>query len=357
MHYLIVSDAWHPQVNGVVRTLENLKSQLEKSGHRVTLITPEGFKTLAMPFYPEIRLSLARSRELKRKIFNAVADRIHIATEGPLGWTARRICLKFNLSFTTSFHSRFPEMVSARLNWRGLETLGYRILRHFHAPAAAILTPTSTVTQRLHSLGLPQAVTWTRGTDREIFHPGRRDPKIFDGLKRPVAINVGRVSVEKNLDDFLSMPFHGSKVVVGEGPYLHELKSRYPETHFIGYKRGSELAKLLASADVFVFPSTSDTFGVVMIEALSCGTPVAAYPVEGPIDVITDAVAGILDPDLSKATEMALSCNRTNCVEFVRRFSWERVAEIFEETTVPITGRRSGQTPSTTHISRNAAPS
>ncbi|WP_108880110.1 glycosyltransferase [Anderseniella sp. Alg231-50] len=333
MRILLVTDAWHPQVNGVVRTLTRTMQGLEDKGHEVMCLTPDGARTIPMPTYPEIRLALVTPAEVSRRISGFAPDCVHIATEGPLGWMARRHCLKHNMAFTTSFHSRFPEMLVNRLPIPGLERLAYALLRRFHAPAAATLVPTPTVTRRLGDLGFSNLKTWTRGVDTDLFKPHQGD--VFEGLARPVMLCAGRVAVEKNIEAFLQTDLPGTKVVVGDGPQLAELKQRYPDTVFTGYRTGDDLARTLSSADVFVFPSKTDTFGLVMLEALACGVPVAAFPVEGPIDVITSPRAGVLDDDLATAISAALKLDRQDCIDFAKTFSWDRVTEQFEASLVP----------------------
>ena len=333
MHILLVTDAWYPQVNGVVRTLDTTARLLRDKGHRVTLLTHEGRRTFPLPTYPEIRLAFAGPPAIARQIDAARPDAIHIATEGTLGWLARRYCLKRGLAFTTSFHSRFPEMAAERIPLPGVAAALNRLLRWFHAPASATLVPAPTASRRLSRLGYTNLVTWTRGVDVAQFRP--LNSTMFNGLARPVMLNAGRVAIEKNLDAFLSLDLPGTKVVVGDGPQLSELKARYPDTVFTGYKTGDDLARALSAADVFVFPSRTDTFGLVMLEAMACGTPVAAFPVEGPIDVVTDPKAGCLDESLSRAVGNALSCTSLDCIGFAHTFSWERVARLFEASLVP----------------------
>ena len=334
MHILLVTDAWYPQVNGVVRTLDTVTRLLRETGHRVSLLTSQGRPTIAMPTYPEIRLALISPGAVARRIADLQPDSIHIATEGPLGWFARRYCLKNGLAFTTSFHSRFPEMIANRLPIPRIEDFIYAILKRFHAPASATLVPTPTVARRLEALGFNRIKVWTRGVDTAQFRP--IESSMFEGLERPVMLNAGRVAVEKNIKSFLSIDLPGTKVVVGDGPQLAELKSDYPDVVFTGYLMGDDLARALTAADVFVFPSQTDTFGLVMLEALACGVPVAAFPVEGPIDVITANNIGCLDADLGQAIRTALACRRDDCIAFAQEHSWKRVSEILESALVPI---------------------
>lgn len=332
MHILLVTDAWYPQVNGVVRTLDTVARLLRAAGHRVTLLTPEDKPTFPLPTYPEIRLALVSPGAVARQIDETRPDCIHIATEGPLGWFARRHCLKRGLAFTTSFHSRFPEMIAERLPLPGIASLSYAVLRRFHSPSSATLVPTPTVARRLEGLGFDHVRVWTRGVDTTQFRP--IESCMFEGLPRPVMLNAGRVAIEKNIDAFLSLDLPGTKVVVGGGPQLAELRLRYPDAIFTSYLNGDALAGALSAADVFVFPSRTDTFGLAMLEALACGVPVAAFPVECPIDVITSDRAGCLDADLGKAIRAALACHREDCIAFARQHSWQRVAAMFEQALV-----------------------
>lgn len=333
MHILLVTDAWYPQVNGVVRTLDTITGLLRAQGHSVTLLTPEGRHTIAMPTYPEIRLALVSPRTVAQAIDTARPDCIHIATEGPLGWLARRHCLKKSLSFTTSFHSRFPEMIASRLPLPGVERLAHGVLKRFHAPAQVTLVPTPSVARRLEAQGFGHVQVWGRGVDTEQFGP--LEGNQFTGLKRPIMLNAGRVAIEKNLEAFLSLDLPGTRVVVGDGPQLAGLKQRYPDVVFTGYLTGDDLARALSAADVFVFPSRTDTFGLVMLEAMACGVPVAAFPVEGPVDVITSSRVGCLDEDLANAIRTALGCRREDCTAFARRHSWQRVAKAFLDALTP----------------------
>lgn len=333
MHILLVTDAWYPQVNGVVRTLDTMTRYLRGRGHRVTLLTPEGWQTVPMPTYPEIRLALVWPSTVAQFIDAARPDCIHIATEGPLGWLARHHCLKAGLAFTTSFHSRFPEMIASRLPLPGVERLAHGVLKRFHAPAQVTLVPTPSVARRLGAQGFGHVQVWGRGVDTQQFRSLESDE--FAGLKRPVMLNAGRVAIEKNLEAFLSLDLPGTRVVVGDGPQLAELKLRYPDVVFTGYLTGDHLARALSAADVFVFPSKTDTFGLVMLEALACGVPVAAFPVEGPVDVITSSRVGCLDEDLATAIRTALSCRRKDCITFARRHSWPRVAQTFADALTP----------------------
>lgn len=318
MRILISTDAWTPQVNGVVRTLETTSRELQKLGHEVRFVTPEGFRTVPMPTYPEIKLALFAKRAVGRVVDQFKPDRIHISTEGPLGLAMRRCCLQRNLPFTTSFHTRFPEYIHARF---GLPPgLSYSALRWFHGPASAVMVATRTLEQDLKKKGFRNLRLWSRGVDIERFSIG---PKEWLELPRPVFLYVGRVAIEKSVEDFLKLDLPGSKLVVGDGPQLRELRARYPVARFVGPKFGPELARYYSASDVFVFPSRTDTFGLVVLEALASGLPVAAYPVQGPLDIIgANESVGILSEDLGAAARRALSLQPQDCRQFATRFSW-----------------------------------
>jgi glycosyltransferase involved in cell wall biosynthesis len=319
MHLVIVTDAWHPQVNGVVRTLDRTRAELEAMGHRVSMITPEGMKTIAMPSYPEIPLALFPGRRVRNQLDNLKADAVHIATEGPLGLAARAWCVKRQHPFTTSFHTQFPEYIWLR--WRVPLAMTYALMRWFHGPASCVMTATASLRQRLSHWGFKRLGEWTRGVDTQLFQPYGPEGAPA-GAARPIFLYAGRVAVEKNLEAFLDLDLPGSKVVVGAGPDLERLKTKYPQAHFTGYKADESLARLVASADVFIFPSKTDTFGLVLLEALACGVPVAAYPVQGPVDVIEEGVSGALDEDLRAAALRALELDRAACRDVALRYSW-----------------------------------
>lgn len=324
MRVLVVTDAWRPQINGVVRTLEKLAEALEEMGVAVEVLNPGGFRTLPLPSYPDIRLALATTGQIARRIEAAAPDRIHIATEGPLGMLARRVCLARGLAFTTSYHTRFPEFLRARLPVP--ESWSYRWLRRFHNAGGGMLVATPSLAAELTARGFHHIRLWSRGVDTELFHPRRRrDP----GLPRPVFLNVGRVAVEKNLPAFLDLDLPGSKVVVGDGPALGQLSARYPDVHFLGVKTGEELAALYASADVFVFPSRTDTFGNVILEALASGCPVAAFPVTGPLDILADGTGGVLGDDLRQAALDALAVPREAARAKALTYDWQECARQF----------------------------
>ncbi|MBK1841082.1 glycosyltransferase family 1 protein [Azospirillum sp. YIM B02556] len=332
MNILIVSDAWHPQVNGVVRTIGTVRNELEEMGHSVEVIGPDRFRTLPMPSYPEIRLAVGAKRRLWAMIEGMRPDCIHIATEGPLGFAARSYCLKHGKPFTTAYHTRFPEYVRDRAPIP--LALSYAVVRRFHKPSSAVMVATQTIEDALKGRGFGNIRRWTRGVDTELFHP--RDKGFLD-LPRPVSMYVGRVAVEKNLEDFLRLDLPGTKVVVGDGPAREELQRKYPAVHWVGAKHGEELAKHYAAADVFVFPSRTDTFGLVLLEALASGVPVAAYPVPGPLDVVDGSGAGCLDEDLKRAVEGALAIPGQACRDYALGYSWRRSAEQFLSNLRPFT--------------------
>jgi 1,2-diacylglycerol 3-alpha-glucosyltransferase/glucuronosyltransferase len=328
----LVSDAWMPQVNGVVRTLTALMRELARRDYSVTRITPDLFRTLPCPTYPEIRLALRPCGRVAELIEAAQPDAIHITTEGPLGIAARRYCLRHGYGFTTAFHTRFPEYVEARFSVP--PSWSYALMRRFHAPSKGVMVATDTVRRELAARGFDNLRRWTRGVDAELYDPALRGN--FDGLKRPIFLSVGRVAVEKNSSAFLALDLPGSKVVVGDGPMLEELRRRHPDAHFLGKREGKELARLYASADVFVFPSRTDTFGLVLLEALASGLPVAAYPVPGPLDVIGGSGAGVLDKDLRQAALAALDIPREHCREHALHYTWSVSTDQFVENLWPL---------------------
>ena len=335
MRILIVSDAWHPQINGVVRTLTTLKSHLLAAGHEAITITPDQFRSIPCPTYPEIRLALMPSRRMAHTIEALRPCVVHIATEGPLGIAARRYCMRRKIPFTTAFHTKFPEYLNARMHVPVKWT--YKAMRRFHGPSHAVMVATETVERELKSHGFGNIKRWSRGVDTTLFRP--RDKSFLD-LPRPIALYVGRVAVEKNIEAFLELKQPGSKVVVGDGPQLAQLSRKYPEVHFVGVKEGEDLAKHFAAADVFVFPSLTDTFGLVLLEALACGVPVAAYPVAGPLDVIGDAPVGCLDMDLGVAVTKALGASPDACRAHAESYSWEASTAQFLNNIVPFPTER-----------------
>ena len=324
MKILIATDAWHPQVNGVVRTLTSLARSASALDADIGFLTPDGFPSMALPTYPGLRIALPNRREIARRIEAAAPDAIHIATEGPVGWAARAYCRRRNLAFTTSYTTRFPEYVEVRT--RLPASVGYAVLRHFHAASSMVMVATDSLRQELGARGFRKLGFWTRGVDTELFNPN--NPAMLD-LPRPIFMTMGRVAVEKNLEAFLSLDLPGTKVIVGDGPQKAELARKYPNAVFLGEKKGADLTAHLAAADVFVFPSLTDTFGVVQLEALACGTPVAAFPVTGPKDVIADHPIGALDTDLRSASLRALAMSREACRSFALERSWENSARQF----------------------------
>ena len=324
MRLLMVTDAWHPQVNGVVRTLDTVVSQLTRGGDTVEVIGPDRFRTFPLPSYPEIRLVLRPRRQLARMVDDFRPDAVHIATEGPLGWAMRTICRNRAWPFTTSFHTRFPEYLQART---GLPPgLAWAVMRRFHAAGSGVFAATASLQAGLSRRGFSNVRPWTRGVALDKFQPGPRTA--WEGLPRPVSLYVGRVAVEKNIEAFLKLDLPGSKVVVGDGPQRTQLQRRYPQVHFTGWRQGEALAQAYAGADVFVFPSVTDTFGLVLLEAMACGTPVAAFPVTGPLDVVAPGT-GVLSHDLRLAVLAALDCDRLACRRHAESFSWQTCTDAF----------------------------
>lgn len=333
MRVSVVTDAWFPQINGVVTTLAAVVEWLRGEGHSVDVIQPGDFRTLPCPGYPEIPLSL-KPGGVRRRLEAFVPDRVHVVTEGPLGWAAVRFMRRKGWAHTTSFHTRFPEYIRARLPFVPL-SWGYALLRRFHAAAAATLVPTAGMARELAARGFEHLVVWNRGVDTRVFSP---EAAFETALPRPIHLYVGRIAPEKNIEAFLDMDVAGSRVVVGDGPARERLERAYPDAVFPGYRRGRELAAWFATADVFVFPSRTDTYGVVMLEAMACGTPVAAFPVTGPADVVRDGETGCLDEDLAGAARRCLHLSRDACVAHARARDWRATARFFLEHTVPVDG-------------------
>ena len=325
MRILVATDAWHPQVNGVVRTLTNMAEAARAFGVEISFLTPQSFRTFAMPSYPDLRLALPYQAKIARLIAEARPDSIHIATEGPIGLLVRRYCRKHQLPFTTSFHTRFPEYISARLPIP--EAWIWTALRAFHGPSQAVMAATPALAGELRARGFRNVVLWPRGVDASQFHPRAADL----ALPRPVFLCVGRVAVEKNLEAFLELDLPGTKVIVGDGPARAALTRKYPHAVFLGARQGKELAEAYAAADVFVFPSKTDTFGLVLLEALASGLPVAAFPVTGPRDVIGDEPVGALNDDLRIACLTAVTISPQACLAFAARHTWEASARAFVE--------------------------
>jgi len=343
MKIALITDAWRPQINGVVTTLVELVDQLNAKGHVVEVIHPDLFKTRPCPGYAGIDLAVKPYTQLAHQLDAFEPDVIHVATEGPLGWAARKYCLKYDLPFTTAFHTRFPEVLKAALHiplW-----LGYAIFRYFHKPSSGVLVPTQGVMRLLDGWGFKNLRSWTHGVDMQLFgyaeqaasHPALED------LPRPIALYVGRVSYEKNIDSFLAMPWHGSKVVCGVGPLEKELKDKFHNVRWLGVLPRDELARVYAAADVFTFPSRNETFGLVMLEAMASGTPVAAYPVDGPLEVLRldpsfphQRKGGVLHEDLAYASLEALKINRAEARAQALTFSWDESTRLFEQHLVRI---------------------
>lgn len=333
----IVTDAWEPQINGVVKTLTETRNALVAAGNRVTLLTPADHRTFACPTYPEIRLALRPGRRIRERLQQLQPDHIHIATEGPLGYAARSFCVHNGLAFTTSYHTQFPEYIRKRAP----VPLGvsYAIMRRFHNAAARIMVATPGQEALLRARGFHDIVRWTRGVDTDMFTP--QDPQPLD-VPRPVFVYAGRVAVEKNIAAFLELELPGSKYVIGDGPAFQALRQRFPEVHFPGYRFGRELARLIAAGDVFVFPSRTDTFGLVMLEAMACGLPVAAYPVQGPIDVVRQRLTGVLNADLRRAALQALELDRAACRAEALHYSWAAASQQFLDNLVPVNAGGAG---------------
>lgn len=339
MKILIITDAWHPQVNGVVRTYEHLKSRLEELGHSVLVLGPRDFGArVSAPGYKEVELAGCTQKSLKQRITSFAPDTIHIATEGPLGWAARKYCLKNKLPFSTSYHSQFPTYLAMRLSkwapflFKFYHRIGVEVIKHFHNRSNALLVTTQSMTDELKGWGVTTPIyKFTKGIDRNVFNLGEKT--LFQDLKKPIALYVGRLAMEKNVEEFLDMDWHGSKVVVGHGPDAHRYKKKYKDIHFMGKKTGAELADHYRSADLFVFPSYTDTFGIVLIEALSCGIPIAAHDAIGPKDVVIDPKLGALDNDLGRAAQNALKngCaqDRHNYVQ--QHYTWALATQQFLE--------------------------
>lgn len=322
----IVTDAWHPQTNGVVRTLSTTCDMLRRWGHEVTVISPEGYPSMPAPTYPEIRLALTLPGAVGRRLARAAPDAVHIATEGPLGLAARAHCLRRGVPFTTAYHTQFPDYIAQRTGLPARAIWPY--IRWFHRPAQAVMVATETIGAELRSQGITRLTHWSRGVDLACFSRQAPRPPEYAGLAGPILLYVGRVAVEKNIEAFLACDYPGTKVVVGDGPARRALQTQFPQALFLGKRTGEALAGCYAHADVFVFPSRTDTFGLVMIEALACGTPVAAFPVAGPLDIVTPSV-GALSDNLTRAIDAARYCDRATCADYGAGFSWEAATRQF----------------------------
>jgi len=353
MKILTVTDAWHPQVNGVVRTIEATNRECQNLGHETAVISPRGFLTVPCPRYPGIRLSLLPYRRVAQFIdMHRSAPQelaIHIATEGPLGQAARRYCLRHHLPFTTAYHTRFPQYLNAMFGVP--ETWVYGFLRWFHGAATRVLSPTPEVDRELARAGLTNVARWTRGVDLDAFHPRAGESPLVAGCERPRFLYVGRVSVEKNLEGFLNLDLPGTRIVAGEGPALVRMQRRFPDVRFVGILSREDLAALYSSVDVFVFPSRTDTFGLVMLEALACGTPVAAFPVQGPLDVVGNSDVACLSDDLRGAATRALRIPRERCRAYAQRFSWRAASDQFVALQVPSSSATAATAALSLHVS------
>ncbi len=334
----IVTDAWHPQVNGVVRTLTNTCDILRNWGHDVTVISPQDYVSMAAPTYPEIRLAMTTPGVVGRALARVGPEAVHIATEGPLGFAARWYCVSRRIPFTTAYHTQFPEYFARRT---GLSAdVFWPYIRWFHRPAQRIMVATESIRKELRAKGLSHLSHWGRGVDLGCFSPSAPPPPEYATMTGPILLYVGRIAVEKNIEAFLQSTTPGTKVVVGDGPARAALQAKYPEAHFMGVRSGADLAGFYAGADVFVFPSKTDTFGLVMIEALACGTPVAAFAVAGPADIVTDKT-GALSADLGHAITAAGTRNRADCAAYGALYSWESATRQFLSGLVALEGERS----------------
>ena len=333
MRIAIATDAWSPQVNGVVTTLGHTRDALIALRHEILMITPQGRRTVPCPSYPEIRLTLFAGRAIRRELDDFQPDCVHVATEGPIGLTVRRYCIRRGLPFTTAYHTQFPEYLRARLPIP--VGLTVRLMRWFHGPAVRTMVPTESMQRTLENRGFRNVVIWSRGVLTDIFN--MNDPVAYD-LPRPIWVYAGRVAVEKDLAEFLDLDLMGSKVIIGDGPDRQRLEALHPGCHFLGYKFGRELARHIAGADVFVFPSKTDTFGIVMLEAMACGLPIAAFPVTGPVDVVRHGQTGILNRDLGRACRLALELDPEDCRRYAESRSWHRSTEQFVSNLAPRAG-------------------
>lgn len=337
MRIAIATDAWAPQVNGVVRTMTETVNRLKSRGHIVEVIAPDRFTNIPCPGYAEIRLALAPRFGVRKALHAHAPDIVHIATEGPIGWSARAWCLAHDVPFTSAFHTRFPDYVAARTPLS--PDLIWPIMRKFHSPSRAVLTATQSLRNELAGRGIAKTAIWSRGIDRDLFHPNQPAHPALAQLKKPILLSVGRVAVEKNLHAFLSADTDGTKVIVGDGPARAALAAQYPDAVFMGTRKGAELASIYASADIFVFPSKTDTFGLVILEALACGVPVAAYPVPGPLDIIgleglglsneLPKPVGALNEDLSAAIDTALTLDRNVAADYGAQYCWDKCTDQF----------------------------
>jgi len=338
---MIITDAWTPQVNGVVRTMQRVIEECEAMGHVFEVISPSDFRfTIPMPTYSEIRLAIGAKSKITKRFHAFEPDAVHIVTEGTLGMAGRSMCAVMKHPFSTSYHTRFPEYIHARFPFIPI-SWGYAFVRWFHKYSGAVMVATPSMRDELAERRFKNVVPWTRGVDTDLFHPSKRvaegaDADPFKGMKRPIYLNVGRVAVEKNIEAFCELDLDGTKVVIGDGPALEDLKKKYPETKFLGSKFGEELAVHFACSDVFVFPSLTDTFGLVILEAMAAGVPVAAYKAPGPIDLIPGSNAGVVDDDLTTACLACLPLNKQTCRTYAEQYSWRACAETFIANLAPL---------------------
>ena len=337
MRIMLVTDAWDPQVNGVVRTMKRVITECEQMGHTWDIVSPNGFKTIPLPTYSEIKLAFGAKKVIEERFLEFKPDAVHIATEGPLGWAARAVCLRHKFPYTTAYHTRFPEYIAARFFF--LPTwMGYMYVREFHKYSGRVMVATASMRDELAAQRFKNIIPWSRGVDTDLFHPSKRrqDRGPFAGMKQPIWLNVGRVAVEKNIAAFLDTPLEGTKVIVGDGPQLEALKEKHKDAHFLGVKQGEELAACFANADCFVFPSLTDTFGLVILEAMAAGTPVAGFNVPGPSDLIPGTGAGAVNDDLAIACREALACSREVSRTYAETYSWRACAEQFINNLEPL---------------------
>ena len=332
---VLVTDAWHPQVNGVVQTWTYMQRELAAMGHELLVIHPGGSRAIPAPGEPDVMLSTEPARHIERTLGALEPAGLHIATEGPLGWAARSLARRRKWRFTTSYHTRFPEYLKARFGVPAWLTTA--VLRRFHRASRAVLVPTEQMREELGRMGFRRTRIWSRGVDGALFRPGRRDALDFP---RPILLYVGRVAPEKNLEAFLSMPFAGTKVIAGDGPAYERLRAQHPEVRWLGRRSHESLPALYDSADCFVFPSRTDTFGLVMLEAMACGCPVAAFPVTGPVNVVLEGVSGSMHTDLRRACEAALTLDRGKVREEALRRSWRHIANQLLSAIVPLRSPR-----------------
>ena len=334
MKIALITDAWAPQVNGVVRTWQHVTQELQQRGDQVVVLHPGFFFTIPAPRYPEVRIAIRSGKRVAHWLDREAPDAIHIATEGPVGQAGRRWCLKHQFPFTTSYHTSFASYLRS---YFGIpQRLTWSFLRRFHNAGEQCMVPTPSVVDELQQAGIKNAVVWSRGVDTDIFHPDYSVPEALKHLPRPLMVCAGRVAVEKNLPAFLSLSTEGTRIIIGDGPERKTLQRQFPNAVFTGYLFGKDLAAHLAACDVFVFPSLSDTYGIVMIEAMACGLPVAAFPVTGPIDVVQDGHTGSLDPDLGEAIRQALTCSPDVAARHGRSQTWAACAERLRQHLIPL---------------------